>query len=486
MMKNLQKLLKLPSDMRWYEWLWLGLPVSVWFSYQPLIRLGQSETMYFELSISVVYLMIVAVASLSLIWQARRELIRNRPIWLSGAFVSVCLISLFWTPNLVRGVLTCGIAGGLMLTLWGMLARPEGISRLKSAISRVFIAMMVVMSGVVLGQFFAGIWLDSNVTMLCAGCQTVQFGFVRPNGFTIEPQFFGGLLVMGIFLMMHQIVTKKFLKWPVLAMLMLFLVVLVLTLSRGAIFSLLIGGVVFAVVNYRQWRRIGLVVVSSVVSVIVALVLQGWAAMISPTIDETFSGAVNKSINQLSMGVIDLKIDQPTEDTGFPISPVHSESPVTADKPVETAEPAKTESKFDGYVEESTDVRLNLSQVALEAWSRDTATQIFGTGTGSAGTAMHQASPERVSGPREIVQNEYIETLLEGGIIKFGLFVAMIIAVFVVTRKQRWVWAMIASCMVQWLFFSGYANALHIYLMLITVSAITLHRDQSKPAKQYS
>ena len=486
MIKNLQKLLKSPSSMRWYEWLWLGLPISVWFSYQPLIRLGQSETMYFELSISVVYLMIVAVASLPLIWRARQELAKNRAVWLSGVFVLVCLISLFWTSNLIRGVLTCGIAGGLALTLWGMLARPEGIYRLKSAISRVFIAMTVVMSGVSLGQFFAGIWLDSNVTMLCAGCQTTQFGFVRPNGFTIEPQFFGGLLVMGIFLLMHEIITKKSAKWSVWAMLMLFLVVLVLTLSRGAIFSLLVGGVVFMVVNYRRWRRIGLIVMSGIVSVIVALALQGWAAMISPTIDETFTGAVNKSVNQLSMGAIDLKIDEPKSEADFPISPVHSESPVTVDKPVEAAESVKTEPKFDGYVEESTNIRLDLSQVALEAWSHDITTQIAGVGTGGAGVAMYKTAPERIVGPREIVQNEYIETLLEGGIVKLGLFVVMIIAVFVITQKHRWVWAMIVACMVQWLFFSGYANALHIYLMLITVSAITLHRDQSKLAKQCS
>ena len=165
MIERSKKLLKLPANVRWYEWLWLGLPISVWFSYRPLIQLGQNDTMYFELSISVIYLVIVACASLPQIWRARRELLQNRAVWLSGTFVLVCLISLFWTSNVVRGVLTCGIAGGLMLTLWGMLARPEGIRRLKSAIFRVFIAMSVLMSGVALGQFFAGIWLNSDITM---------------------------------------------------------------------------------------------------------------------------------------------------------------------------------------------------------------------------------------------------------------------------------------------------------------------------------
>ena len=482
MIERSKKLLKLPANVRWYEWLWLGLPISVWFSYRPLIQLGQNDTMYFELSISVIYLVIVACASLPQIWRARRELLQNRAVWLSGAFVLVCLISLFWTSNVVRGVLTCGIAGGLMLTLWGMLARPEGIRRLKSAIFRVFIAMSVLMSGVALVQFFAGIWLYDSITMLCAGCQTVQFGFVRPNGFTVEPQFFGGLLTIGSLLLMQSVV-KKSTPWLNWAALFLVFVALILTMSRGAIFSLIVAGVVFAVVYWKQWKRVGLIILYGILSTIVALVFQGWAAANSPIVNETFEGAVGKSVNQLSMGVIDLKIDEPKSDVDFPVSPADSDQPAESDKSVESI---KAEPKFDGYVEESTNIRLNLSQIALEAWARDTTTQIVGVGTGGAGVAMHQTSPERIAGPREIVQNEYIEQLLEGGIIKLGLFVVIITTILIITRQQKWLWAMIIACLVQLAFFSGYPNALHIYLMLIIVTAITLHRDQLKPAKQYS
>ena len=67
MMQSVRRVFALPSKMRWFEWLWLGLPVAVWFSYQPVLRLGQNETMYFELSIAVVYLAIVAVMSVLLI-----------------------------------------------------------------------------------------------------------------------------------------------------------------------------------------------------------------------------------------------------------------------------------------------------------------------------------------------------------------------------------------------------------------------------------
>ena len=99
---------------------------------------------------------------------------------------------------------------------------------------------------------------------------------------------------------------------------------------------------------------------------------------------------------------------------------------------------------------------------------------------------MHQTAPEQIAGPREIVQNEYIEQLLEGGIIKLGLFVVIITTILIITRQQKWLWAMIIACLVQLAFFSGYPNALHIYLMLMIVTVITLRHDQSKPAKQYS
>ena len=99
---------------------------------------------------------------------------------------------------------------------------------------------------------------------------------------------------------------------------------------------------------------------------------------------------------------------------------------------------------------------------------------------------MHQTAPERIVGSREIVQNEYSEMLLEGGIVKLGLFVVSIIAICIITRRQKWLWAMIIASLIQLAFFSGYPNALHIYLMLIIVAAITLRHDQSKPAKQYS
>ena len=80
---------------------------------------------------------------------------------------------------------------------------------------------------------------------------------------------------------------------------------------------------------------------------------------------------------------------------------------------------------------------------------------------------MHERYPDDI-GAREIVQNEYLELLLEYGVLGLALFSVVIAALFYTTRRRKWVWALLAAYLVQWVFFSGYPNALPIYLTLIT------------------
>ncbi len=66
-----------------------------------------------------------------------------------------------------------------------------------------------------------------------------------------------------------------------------------------------------------------------------------------------------------------------------------------------------------------------------------------------------------------MVQNEFIEKLLETGLIGLGLFIVIIVFIFIKTKQQKYVWAILAAFLVQWWFFSGYPNALHIFLFMI-------------------
>ncbi|HRQ87125.1 MAG TPA: hypothetical protein PLY16_03360, partial [Candidatus Saccharibacteria bacterium] len=110
---------------------------------------------------------------------------------------------------------------------------------------------------------------------------------------------------------------------------------------------------------------------------------------------------------------------------------------------------------------------------------------LFGVGIGGAGVAMSNFSPGQII-PREIVQNEYVEILLERGIVGAALFVAVIVGLLYITRHNKWLWAIIVAFLVQWNFFSGYPNALHIYLVFIVMAAVvTARRGALSPAKRY-
>ncbi len=199
----------------------------------------------------------------------------------------------------------------------------------------------------------------------------------------------------------------------------------------------------------RHWSK----AVALIIGVfILSLTIQGSAAAVNPRVNETFAGAVTKVVNQLSLGVIDMRVDQP--------------------------EPAEVDAgapHFDGYVEESTDVRVNRSTLALQTWASSLQSIVTGVGVGGAGVAVHKAFPEQI-GAREIVQNQYIETLLEQGVIGLLLFMTILVGLIMTARRHAWIWAIVAAYMFQWLFFSGYPNALHAYLALIVIYVgVNLH-----------
>ena len=432
------------------ETMWLGLPVVVWFSYWPNIHFGRSETMNFEISVALIYCLVLALVGLPSVWKNRRELMKNRQIWLVGLLVIYAGATVLWSLNATRGFLTAGIIGVLYLIFLGFVARRQQLVKLAPRLIKLTVGSAVVMSGLAIVQFLVGIWLSGEATLLCAGCVSGQFGWPRPNVFAIEPQFFGSLLLPSLLIVSRQVLVKPVHRRAVLILLLL-QIALLLTMSRGAIYAYLLGVLVVLVMNYRQVKRIGQLMAVSLLALVISLSGQGLAAISSPSISESFGGAVAKSINQLSLGVIDLGQKSVPE----PVGAHGKEAPV-----------------FDGYVEESTDIRLGRTEMALGAWRKDLSTMLFGVGLGGAGIAISQAYPGQI-GAREIIQNEYIERLLERGLIGLMLFVVAL--VWLVRRtRPRWLMAIIVAFVFQWLFFSGYPNAAHIYLFMIAVWVLAL------------
>lgn len=445
------------------ERLWLLAPLVIWFSYQPRISLGANQTMNFELSLPLIYTVILSLVGIPLIWRRRRYLLNDKYVWLATFFVVWTGLTVLWSPNPTRAVLTFGITGCLYLIFLAAMANRSKLSRQLSLLCRLLLISSLVVCGLALAQTVAGVWLTGNDDLwLCRGCVASNFGFVRPNLFAIEPQFLGNLLLAPALLALWQFSNRsKTLLFNGICLVALTMTI-VLTLSRGAIYAFAVGAVIifFASIRRIRWGKILAATGLMAVGAVAALLIQGWLAVINPNLNVTFGGTVAKSINQLTLGVV--KLDKLTNDSR-PADSIKSTSSLPA-----SVQPKRDEKNtmYDGYVAESTNIRVNLSKVALGAWWQgDWLKKIVGFGLGSSGIEMARYSGSNYQ--KEIVQNEFVEVLLERGAIGLSLLVALIGGFIWRTRKQRWLWGILAAYLAQYCFFSGLPNALHVYLFLM-------------------
>lgn len=459
------------KSLRIFERVLLLAPILLWFAYWPVIRLGGNSTMNFELSLALIYCVVLALAGLSLIWRSRDVLARSPIALLSGVFILWSATTIIWSDNPLRGVLSVGIAGVLWLVLLAVLADRKRVQKLAPALTKLLLLATMIICAFELVQFVGGIWLSRREPLLlCLGCSAVQFGFVRPNVFAIEPQFLGNMLLLPTLILTRRLIIKRWSRQNVLIF-MVALSGLFLTMSRGAIYAFVIGAVVLAIVYNKQWRRLLSGIGLTVAVFVIALVMQGFAAALNPHLTESFGGAIAKVVSQLSLGVINL--DKPSK------SNVNADANVPEQATAKASNEAKP--RYDGYVAESTDVRTNFSKVALSVWRSNPRNMLIGVGVGGAGAAM--ARYEHSDWSKEIVQNEFVEVLMERGVIGLGLLLLLIgIIVYVLWRSHNvWAWAILIAYLVQYCFFSGLPNALHVYVAVaVLLGALTSNHLQKR------
>ena len=429
----------------------LLMPFMVFFSFRPMLYFGQSHGMHFEISLLEIFLVLFVLANLRAIWQNRENLLRCKAAWLVLAFCALNTLSLLWTPNFIKGLLISGIIWLLFACFLAFLSY-KNLQKLSSALFKILVFSACLMAIFALFQMLAEIiGLSQSISFLCDGCLAREFGFARVTGFAIEPQFFGSLLLAPILLLLHRLINQKN-NYQLNFCLVLLLIAIFLTLSRGAIYALVIGVIILAIINFGKLKKIALSFIIIFGAFALALSIQGVSAELNPRITDNFYAAVSRTVHQLSLGIIDIRSNPSSSSETLP----HEDRPIQ-----------------DGYVEESTDIRSLLSELALEAWAKTPTNAIFGTGVGSTGFVLHHYFPDQI-GDTEITQNQYIETLLENGLAGFGILATLIICLFRITIRQKFLWAIFLAFLIQWCFFSGYPNALHVYLFCLICSAILL------------
>ncbi len=455
-------------------------PFAMWFSYYPNFHFGKSAGANLEFSIALIYIVVLALAGIKTIYQNRKKLIKNNTVLLTGFFVFWNFLTILNTQNLLRTVLVSGV----WLVLWLDFLVILSLSKnrvLFQKITKNFIFSSLVIACLSIIQVIYGAWTDWG---LCAGCRAQGFGFVRPSVFAIEPQFFGSMLLAPIVLLTHKIFGNKASKFEKITLWIL-LFSLYLTLSRGAIFAAIFAILVLIFINQPFSKR--KILSNTIISMgfvfssfLSGMIFHAIFTELNPRISDGFYDSISKSVNQMSLGKISLpkiekNINQAIKEPEAESNNLNSKEPT--EKYVEKPKKAM----FDGYVEKSTNERTKMSDLAIETWVSNPFVVFFGVGSGASGTAILN-STRQIANSSEIVQNEFLSILLELGFFGFAIWSLIIFGIFQKTRKEKYIWSIFVAFLVQWNFFSGLPNALHIYLILAVIFAIIEGAYEKKSA----
>ena len=497
------------------------MPAVLFFSYFPLMKIGGNETMNFELSIPLIWLVVFDAVGL-MVWirNGVREKKwfegfswKNLLWWLLPIFIT---LSIIWSLNPLRGILTVGVMWLIYFAImWFVILKKkvQYLAHFKRNFWRWFFGSSLVVSlwcwiQCVLDE--AGV--PRQYSLMCDGCAAYTFGFPRPDGFAIEPQFMGNLLIAPTLIAAWKVLKNRKMWWVFLPL----VATLFLTMSRGAIYAFLVGLIVLTIlviVQTRKWWYLMIWMVT-IAGFLFTLNAQGIMAAVGPT-NDTYAEGVAKVLHQMTLGKLDLRDEVSGTDKGnddesnsgkegstvlendevlmsadagggaegiafsgetvpgdsfenneqesVPWDGLENDS---EDDAQGTSSDDEQEALFDGYVEESTNTRLRLTDSAIKIWQENLQTIWFGVGIGGAGRALynHGFSPA----PKEIVQNEYASLLLEAGLVGILLaFLTIGLVLKMVAKSPLWVVLvpLLIAYGITLCFFSGLPNALQIYLI---------------------
>lgn len=453
-------------------YLLLAAPAAFFFSFYPVIRLGSSTSMNFELSLTLIWLALFCLASLPKFFQNLHFYPPRTSLLLF--FPAYAFLSVLWSANPLRAILTALLLAAVYFAIFSLLPFLSSQKSFHLKLLKSFLYSSTIVAAFCWLQCLLDILqFPRSVSLLCPGCTYLSFGFPHPNGFAIEPQFMGNLLLAPTLVALFYLLKSPQTPFPHLKLITFFLLAtLFLTFSRGAIYAFALGAIILFLgflITVRKYRpplySLGLILSAFLFS----LVAQGLFANFAPTNDTFFTG-VTKSMHQLSLGRIDLR-------SYIQASSDHNTSKDIA-KFSKSTPHSLPQSHFSGYVTESTNIRLKLSNLALDVWDNQRSRMLFGAGLGSAGTVIYQAHPE-LGSAKEIVQNQYVSLLLELGILGLiFLFLPLLIIsrqFFMNTKNHHrfLILSLVASFAVSLCFFAGLPNALHIYLSVAILLIIT-------------
>ena len=447
------------------------LPAILFLSNFPLLQFGENSSMHFKLNLPLLWLGLFSLISVKTAVSYFKAHLKTPLL----GFPIVLMISCLTSINPIRALFTFLVVSCLIISIIALSEffhqmpapkKPQFLNQLK----RIFLTSSAIISLFCVLQLLTdALGLSNTITRICSNCTTQIFGFPHANGLAIEPQFMGSLLIAPLFFALNSLLENKNKKSQIKLTLVVILIfmALLLTLSRGAIFSVVIA-LFFLLVFLKSLKKTLKIAGLTTISVILALVFQGSLAMVGPT-STSFGQAVSTAVNQLTLGkiaLVDNQAQSKPENSSESIKNPTEISAESTENPTENPTKDPTP-RFTGYVAESTDRRLELATFALKITAAHPTNTLFGTGLGSAGTEMYVHFPKQQGHEKEIVQNQYLETILEIGIIGLILLILSLVTFIKLSNFnfEPYTVATLLAFAISLCFSSGYPNALHIYLL---------------------
>ena len=416
-------------------------------SYLPVITLRTIQGLHIDISLLYILVGIVIVSNTPLLARHFTRLYSSISWRFFLLFVSYTWVSAVWSTNPVRAVATAAFLTALFLVGSIIMLRFSEIREKRQQLTHYSLVTFALSLLWASWQIIAdALGIPPAFTGLPAMYAGDVFGIARPTAFSLEPQFYGSILLIPLLWAAWNIfLHSKNLRLYYIVFISS-LTMLVLTLSRGALLAALGGLVILLAYTRPSFVTYLKFVAFGVTSIALALCIVFTAGLLRK---DTISGreAVAKTINQLSLGTIDIS------------PPAISHSTPATDTP---PRPAATSP---GYIKSSTTSRLTMTDSALQLWSQTPHSLLFGVGVGGFGSALANKDPSKPIG--SIVGNYYVEMLVETGLVGLLLFICfLVLLLWSVYRKKQWLlFSLAGAFLIQWLFFSGNANIIHVWVI---------------------
>lgn len=436
-------------------WLLIGLVFAAPVSFWPSISLPVLNFPSFRIGLYQVIAALFVISCTSLL--AKRPSTPSHKQWLPRLFmillIPTIVIGLVTTNSLSRTMLYCGslialiILGVCGYAVWHHLTKSQ-----KDTLFRTLLWSGLVFGSLALVQLIIASFDPTALGTLCSGCSDQVFGFPRINLFSAEPQFFANSLLPSLFAALFWKHKSR------LATLSLTITSLAigLTFSRGAFMAIIVSLVLCTILYGFKHQPVRHLFVRS--ALVGAGIVAAFGLLIisaSVRYRNTPYIAYNTTvsmIDHLTLG--HLRIAQKTVSA-------HVES---ATRNTKSFVP-------EGFVEASSNDRINAAELALDAWNDSPRTILFGVGMGNLGTyVQHHSTPQAPSNLTVYIW--YILVLAELGItglIGLILPVAYILRRIItrpLTPRLTFVFGTTTALMTQLWSFGSYINVMYCYVWI--------------------